>query len=48
VGAGVDLPLWKHLAVRLEARDFMSRQPDLTGGIVHNFAPTAGLVYRFN
>jgi hypothetical protein len=48
VGAGVDLPLSKHLAVRLEARDFMSRQPDLTGGIVHNFAPTAGLVYRFN
>jgi hypothetical protein len=48
VGAGVDLPLQKHLAVRLEVRDVMSRQPDLTGGIVHNFAPTAGLAYRFN
>lgn len=48
VGVGADVPLAKRLAVRLETRDYMARQPDLTSGIVHNFAPTAGLVYRFN
>ena len=48
IGAGADVPLWKRLAVRFEIRDYMSRQPDLTSGVLHNFAPTAGLAYRFN
>jgi hypothetical protein len=47
IGMGADVPLWNRLAARFEIRDYMSRQPDLTGGIVHNFAPTAGLAYRF-
>lgn len=47
-GVGADIPLWKRLAARIEIRDYMSRQPDLTSGILHNFAPTAGLAYRFN
>ena len=48
VGVGADVPLAKRLAVRFEIRDYMARQPELTGGVVHNFAATAGLVYRFN
>lgn len=47
VGAGADVPLWSRLAGRIEIRDYMSRQPDLLTGIVHNIAPTAGLAYRF-
>ncbi len=47
-GAGVDVPLAKHLSARFEVRDYMARQPELTSGIVQNFAPTAGLAYRFN
>jgi hypothetical protein len=46
-GVGADVPLWNRLVARFEVRDYMSRQPDLTSGIVHNFAPTAGLAYRF-
>jgi hypothetical protein len=48
VGVGADVPLYKRLAARFEIRDVMSHQPDLTGGILHDFAPTAGLAYRFN
>lgn len=48
VGVGGDIPLSKRLAVRLELRDYMSRQPAPGTGLVHNIAPTAGLAYRFN
>jgi hypothetical protein len=47
-GVGADVPLHKRLWARFEIRDVMSHQPDLTSGILHNFAPTAGLAYRFN
>jgi hypothetical protein len=48
LGVGADVPLLNHLAARFEFRDYLSRQPNLTGGALHNFAPTIGLAYRFN
>lgn len=46
-GAGIDFPLWNRLVARFEFRDYMAGQPAPATGTVHNFAPTAGLAYRF-
>ncbi|MEJ2378430.1 MAG: hypothetical protein P8Y71_24610, partial [Pseudolabrys sp.] len=50
--AGVDIPLEKQLALRLEMNDFLSPQPSVTPispihSWTNNLAPMAGLVLRF-
>lgn len=46
-GGGTDVSLREPVALRFELRDFMIVQPDQTGGVTHNLAPTIGLVVRF-
>jgi hypothetical protein len=53
-GGGADLVLQRHLALRLELRDYITGQPDyITGtshnitGTSHNIVPSAGIVFRF-
>ena len=53
-GGGADLILQRHLAMRLEVRDYVSAQPSvITGtgnnitGTSHNVVPGAGIVFRF-
>ena len=54
-GAGADLVLQRHFALRLELRDYITGQPKpssvsgITGltGTSHNIVPSAGLVFRF-
>jgi hypothetical protein len=54
-GGGADLVLQRHLALRLELRDYITGQPKPTfisgitgmGGTSHNIVPSAGLVFRF-
>lgn len=46
-GLGIDFPVHERIALRFEFRDFMAGQPELVGGVTHNLAPTAGLVFRF-
>jgi hypothetical protein len=48
LGVGADVPLLNHLVARFEFRDYLSQQPNLTSGALHNFSPTVGLAYRFN
>ena len=47
-GGGTDVPVWRWLAVRLEARDFYSGNPSfntpVVGGGQHNVVLGGGLV----
>lgn len=45
-GAGFDVPVRRHVALRIELRDFVFGQPCPVGGVTHNLAPTAGLVFK--
>lgn len=45
-GAGLDVPIRKRIALRLQFRDFVSGQPCPVGGVTHNVAPTVGLVFK--
>jgi opacity protein-like surface antigen len=53
-GAGADIVLQRHFAVRMELRDYQSGQPTPSsaitgmGGTVHIIVPSAGIVYRFD
>ena len=51
-GGGADLVLQRHLALRLELRDYITGQPKPSsingmGGTSHNIVPSAGIVFRF-
>jgi opacity protein-like surface antigen len=51
-GGGADLVLQRHLALRLEVRDYITGQPKFnltsgTNGTSHNIVPSAGIVFRF-
>jgi len=46
-GGGADVVLQRHLAVRLELRDYVTGQPSNIIGTSHNIVPSAGIVYRF-
>ena len=46
-GGGADIVLQRHLALRLELRDYVTGQPSFITGTSHNIVPTAGLVFRF-
>jgi opacity protein-like surface antigen len=45
-GGGADLVLQRHLALRLELRDYVTGQPSFITGTSHNFVPSAGIVFR--
>ena len=45
-GGGADVVLRRHLALRLELRDFVGGQPG-GFGTIHNLAPSAGIVLKF-
>jgi opacity protein-like surface antigen len=45
-GAGADLVLQRHLALRLELRDYVTGQPSFITGTSHNIVPSAGIVFR--
>jgi hypothetical protein len=45
-GAGADLVLQRHLALRLELRDYVTGQPSIITGTSHNIVPSAGIVFR--
>ena len=47
IGAGVSYRLTRHWAVRAEYRDYMEGFPFSGGAMLHDHAPTIGLVYRF-
>jgi opacity protein-like surface antigen len=54
LGGGADLVLPRHLALRMELRDYITGQPGvITGtthnitGTSHNIVPSAGIVFRF-
>jgi hypothetical protein len=46
-GGGADIGLKKHLALRLELRDYVGGQPNFFIGTSHNIVPSAGIVFRF-
>ena len=46
-GGGADVVLRRHLAIRLELRDYMTGPPDLGTGRSHDIVPSAGIVFRF-
>jgi hypothetical protein len=46
-GGGADLVLQRHIALRLELRDFVAGQPGFITGTSHNVVPSAGIVFRF-
>jgi opacity protein-like surface antigen len=52
-GAGADLVFLRHLALRLELRDYVTGQPaairasGTITGTSHNVAPSVGIVFRF-
>jgi opacity protein-like surface antigen len=53
-GGGADLVIQRHLALRMELRDYITGQPTVvTGtshnitGTTHNIVPSAGIVFRF-
>jgi len=46
-GGGADLVLQRHLALRLELRDYVTGQPSFITGTSHNVVPSAGIVFRF-
>jgi hypothetical protein len=45
-GGGADLVLRRHLALRLELRDYVTGQPSFITGTSHNVVPSAGIVFR--
>jgi opacity protein-like surface antigen len=45
-GAGADLVLQRHLALRLELRDYVTGQPSFITGTSYNVVPSAGIVFR--
>ena len=45
-GGGADLVLQRHLALRLELRDYVSAQPSFITGTSHNIVPSVGIVFR--
>ena len=45
-GGGADLVLQRHLALRLELRDYVTGQPSFITGTSHNIVPSAGIVFR--
>jgi hypothetical protein len=45
-GGGADLTLRRHLALRLELRDYVTGQPSFITGTSHNVVPSAGIVFR--
>jgi opacity protein-like surface antigen len=46
-GGGADIGLQRHLALRLELRDYVTAQPSFITGTSHNIVPSAGIVFRF-
>jgi hypothetical protein len=46
-GGGTDIVLRRHLALRLELRDYVGGQPKYLYGTSHNIVPSAGIVFRF-
>jgi len=46
-GGGADIVLQRHLALRLELRDYVTGQPNFITGTSHNIVPSAGIVFRF-
>lgn len=44
-GAGADIVLQRHLALRLELRDYVGGQPSFLTGSSHNIVPSAGIVF---
>jgi hypothetical protein len=46
-GGGADVVLQRHLALRLELRDYVTGQPSFITGTSHNIVPSAGVVFRF-
>jgi hypothetical protein len=46
-GGGTDIVLRRHLALRLELRDYVTGQPSPLSGTSHNIVPSAGIVFRF-
>jgi len=45
-GGGADLVLQRHLALRLELRDYVSGQPSFIIGTSHNIVPSVGIVFK--
>jgi hypothetical protein len=46
-GGGTDIVFHRHLALRLELRDYVTGQPSFITGASHNIVPSAGIVFRF-
>jgi len=46
-GGGTDIVLQRHLALRLEIRDYVGGQPNVFVGTSHDIVPSAGVVFRF-
>jgi hypothetical protein len=46
-GGGTDVVLRRHVALRLELRDYVTEQPSFITGTSHNIVPSAGVVFRF-
>jgi hypothetical protein len=46
-GAGADLVLQRHFALRVQLRNYVSDQPTPLTGTSHNIVPSAGIVFRF-
>jgi hypothetical protein len=45
-GGGADILLQRHIALRLELRDYVTGQPSFITGTSHNIVPSAGVVFR--
>ena len=45
-GGGADIVLRRHVALRLELRDYVGGQPRFFIGTSHNIVPSAGIVFR--
>jgi len=46
-GGGTDIVLQRHLALRLELRDYVGGQPSGFVGTSHDIVPSAGTVFKF-
>lgn len=47
LGAGIDIPVKRRIALRVEFRDAIVGQPEPIRGVTHNLTPTAGVVFKF-
>ncbi|HXX22797.1 MAG TPA: hypothetical protein VEO19_06585 [Terriglobia bacterium] len=45
-GGGADVVLQRHIALRLELRDYVTGQPSFIAGTSHNIVPSVGIVLR--